>query len=78
MGWVTGIVVYILTWWVVLFMTLPLGVRSRDPGDPYYGTGAPRQPRMWFKIGLTSAIAAVLWLGIYALVRSPWLSFREG
>ena len=26
MGWLTGIVVYILTWWVVLFAILPLWV----------------------------------------------------
>jgi predicted secreted protein len=78
MGWVTGIVVYILTWWVVLFAMLPLWVTSREPGDPYYGTGAPKQPYLWWKVGLTSAIAAVLWVGIYVLVREPWFSFRGG
>jgi predicted secreted protein len=76
MGWVTGIVVYVLTWWLVLFAILPLRVTPTDPGETGYGTGAPKQPHLWWKIALTSGIAAVIWLGVYALVKSPWLSFR--
>jgi len=78
MGWVTGIVVYILTWWVTLFAILPLWVRPSDPDDPHYGTGAPKRPRMWLKAAVTSAVAAVLWVGIYVLVKEPWISFRGG
>jgi predicted secreted protein len=78
MGWVTGIVVYILTWWVVLFAILPLWVTPSDPTDPQYPTGAPKQPRMWRKAAVTSAVAAVVWVGIYVLVREPWISFRGG
>lgn len=76
MGWITGIVVYILTWWVVLFAILPLWVTPTDPGETGYGTGAPKRPYLWWKIALTSGVAAVIWLAIYALVKSPWLSFR--
>jgi predicted secreted protein len=78
MGWVTGIVVYILTWWVTLFAVLPLWVTPSDPDDPHYATGAPKQSRMWLKAGVTSLVAAVLWTGIYVLVKEPWISFRGG
>lgn len=78
MGWVTGIVVYILTWWVVLFAILPLWVTPSDPSDPQYATGAPKQPQMWLKASVTSAVAAVVWVGIYILVKEPWISFRGG
>jgi predicted secreted protein len=78
MGWVTGIVVYILTWWVVLFAILPLWVTPSDPSDPHYATGAPKRPRMWLKAGVTSLVAAVVWAGIYVLVKEPWISFRGG
>lgn len=78
MGWVTGTVVYVLTWWVVLFMTLPLWVKPTEPGDVGYGLGPPKQPYMWRKLALTSAIAAVIWIGIYVLVKEPWISFRGG
>ncbi|MFZ2005038.1 MAG: DUF1467 family protein [Stellaceae bacterium] len=78
MGWVTGIVVYILTWWVVLFAILPLWVKPTDPDEIGYGFGAPKQPFMWRKVALTSAIAAVVWVGIYILVIEPWITFRGG
>jgi predicted secreted protein len=75
-GWVTGIVVYILTWWVVLFAILPLWVRPTEPDDTGYGTGAPKQPHLRLKAAVTSAIAAVVWLVTYVLVKEPWISFR--
>ena len=78
MGWVTGIVVYILTWWVVLFAILPLWVQPANPDDSAYGIGAPQHPHMGRKAMVTSAIAAVLWVGIYILVKEPWFSFRGG
>jgi predicted secreted protein len=77
MNWVTGIVVYILVWWVTLFAVLPLWVTPAEPGDLGHGAGAPQHPYMLRKLALTTAIAAVIWLCIFALVTSPWLSFRE-
>jgi predicted secreted protein len=77
MGWVTGVVVYFLVWWVTLFAVLPLWVTPADPADPGHAAGAPAQPRLLLKVAVTTAVSAVIWLVIYALVRSPWLSFRE-
>jgi predicted secreted protein len=77
MGWVTGIVVYLLVWWVTLFAVLPLWVTPADRDDPGYAAGAPARPRLLLKAAITTAVSAVIWLLIFALVRSPWLSFRE-
>jgi len=49
MGWVTGIVVYFLVWWVTLFAVLPLWVTPADPGDPGYAAGAPERPRLLWR-----------------------------
>lgn len=76
MNWLTAIVVYILTWWVTLFMVLPLWVRPSDPDDPGHAAGAPARAMMGRKLALTSIIAAIIWLGIYIVVREPWFSFR--
>lgn len=76
MNWLTGIVVYILTWWVVLFAILPLWVTPSEPGDLGHDAGAPKRPLLARKLALTSAVAAVIWLVIYIVVREPWLSFR--
>ena len=76
MGWVTGIIVYVLVWWVTLFAVLPLWVTPSEPGDMGHDAGAPQHPRMLLKAAITTAVSAVIWLGIYFLVSSPWLSFR--
>ncbi len=77
MGWVTGIVLYLLVWWVTLFAVLPWWVTPADPDDPGYAAGAPARPRLLLKMAVTTAVSVVIWLIIYALVKSPWLSFRE-
>ncbi len=77
MGWVTGIVVYVLTWWITLFAVLPLWVTPAERDDPGHGAGAPQRPRMLLKVAVTTAVSALIWLGIYALVSSPWFSFRD-
>ena len=77
MAWVTGIVVYVLVWWITLFAVLPLWVTPADPQDPAHAVGAPQRPRLLLKVAITTVASAIIWLGIYILVSSPWLSFRE-
>ena len=76
MNWLTGIVVYILVWWVTLFAILPLWVTPADPEEPGFAAGAPRRPLMLRKVAVTTVVAAVIWLGIYIVVSEPWFSFR--
>jgi predicted secreted protein len=77
MAWVTGIVVYVLVWWITLFAVLPLWVTPAEPDDPGHAAGAPQRPRLLLKVAITTVVSVLIWLAIYALVKSPWLSFRE-
>jgi len=77
MAWVTGIVVYVLVWWITLFAVLPLWVTPAEPDDSGHAAGAPQRPRLLLKMAITTVVSALIWLAIYVLVRSPWLSFRE-
>ena len=77
MAWVTGIVVYVLLWWITLFDVLPLWVTPAEPGDHGHAAGAPQQPRLLLKMAITTVVAALIWLAIYLVIKSPWLSFRE-
>jgi predicted secreted protein len=76
MNWFTGIVVYVLVWWVTLFAVLPFWVVPAEQGEIGHEAGAPKQPLLLRKVLVTSAVSAIIWVGIYLLVRSPWLSFR--
>jgi predicted secreted protein len=76
----TGVIVYTLIWWTVLFAVLPIGTRPDTEGGPDSGgwRGAPERPLLLRKILATTVVSAVLWLGVYALVESDWISFRSG
>lgn len=68
-GFVTGLVVFLIVWWMVFFTTLPLGVRSQqDAGEVVRGTepGAPTDPRLKWKLWLTTLITSGLWLVYFA------------
>jgi predicted secreted protein len=70
MDWFTGVAVYITIWWVVLFMALPIGVRSQaETGEVTPGTdpGAPVIPDIGRKLLWTTIAAGVVW-AILALV----------
>ena len=77
MGIVSGIVVFVMIWSVVLFTVLPWGVRRDDHPEPGSDPGAPQRPRIWLKFAITTAIAIVLWFVVDAVILSDFISFRE-
>jgi predicted secreted protein len=63
----TGFAIYFVIWWVVLFLTLPFGVRSQHEdgegaGQAVPGTdpGAPVATRMGRKLIWTTVISAMI------------------
>jgi predicted secreted protein len=59
----TGFAIYFVLWWIVLFLTLPFGVRSQhEDGEGAPGTdpGAPIATQMGRKLTWTTAISAVV------------------
>ncbi|HTR15735.1 MAG TPA: DUF1467 family protein [Acetobacteraceae bacterium] len=79
MGWFTGLVLYLLIWWTVLFAVLPWGIRPVEAPDARSGwRGAPEKPFLLRKVLATTLIAAVIWVVCVLLIRGPWFSFRHG
>lgn len=76
----TGVVVFLLVWWTALFCVLPIGTRPDPEGDPEAGgwRGAPVAAHLGRKVLGTTAVTIVIWIGIWLLVESDWLSFRSG
>lgn len=74
---VSGIVVYILLWWWVFFMTLPFGVKTVEQPETGHATSAPAKPMLWKKALVTSVIALVFWFGVDWLISSGLYSFRD-
>ena len=70
----TGFAIYFVMWWIVLFLTLPFGVRSQHEdggGAPGTDPGAPVATRMGRKLIWNDGDFAVIF-GI-----AQW-AFRQG
>jgi predicted secreted protein len=76
LGWLSGILVYLVVWWLVIFMVLPWGVKPPDNPEPGHATSAPDRPMLWRKVAITSVITAVVWGIIYLAIENSWVSFR--
>ncbi len=77
MTWVSGIVVYTITWWVVLFIVLPWRVTTVKQTGRGEMAGAPDNPHLLYKAMWTTIIATVVFVGIYGLIASDLISFQD-
>lgn len=75
---VTGSAVYVIIWWLILFISLPFGVRppNDDELEPGQERGAPVKPMMWRKVAITTVVTTVIWIAIYLLAESGMINFR--
>ena len=77
MDFASGIVVYILLWWWIFFMSLPFGVRRAETVEIGHDTGAPEKPHLWKKALATTVLAAILWIGVNWVIEAELFSFRD-
>lgn len=85
MGWISGIAVFVMVWWVVFFAVLPWGLHARpeddDNRDPDreqgLAYGAPKRPRLPLKVTVTTALSIVLWIIIFLIIEAELFSFRD-
>ncbi len=71
MSWVSGAAIFFVIWWVVLFLALPIGLRTQDEdGDVTLGTtpSAPRGPHMARALLLATVFAIVIFGALYVAV----------
>lgn len=72
MSLATGIAIYFLIWWIVLFAVLPWGIRSQEESGSFAeGTdpGAPAVPGLGRKLAWTTVVAGAVfavWYVVYA------------
>ena len=74
---VSGVVVYVLLWWWVLFMVLPFGAKAPEQVEKGHATSAPAKPRMMLKLIITTALSAILFIFVYLIIASDIFSFRD-
>ena len=72
----TGIMVFVVLWWTVIFAVLPWGNRPPERVEPGHAASAPAKPRLLIKFAVTTAVTLVLWLLIDQAIRHQLVSFR--
>ena len=78
MTWFTGLMVYAIIWWVVLFAVLPWGVRPQGAdGVPGTDPGAPMASRIVAKLIWTTVVASVVF-AVCAVVYAKGLVTLDG
>ena len=76
----TGFAIYFVMWWIVLFLTLPFGVRSQhEDGEGAPGTdpGAPIVTRMGGKLIWTTVISAILFAAAVLAYNAGYLNVER-
>jgi len=77
MDLVSGIVVFILLWWWVFFMTLPFGVKTPDQVEVGHATSAPEKPMLRRKAMIATGIATILFGIVYWIIDSKLISLDQ-
>jgi len=80
MDFVTGLVVYLIVWWLALFTILPLGVTGQaESGQIVPGTesGAPVIANLKAKAWMTTVMAAIVWLILFVVLEYQLISLND-
>lgn len=77
MGWFSGIVVYILIWWLVIFGVLSHGNTPKEEGDEDGVAGAPKDVNIKKKFLITSLISAVIWVLVFLVIEYGPIDMHE-
>jgi len=75
MSFATGLIVFVIVWWLVLFMVLPWGIRREEAPEAGHEPGAPANPRIVLKLVITTLIAGVIWGGVYWAIAADLIHF---
>ena len=76
----TGLAIYFVIWWLVLFAVLPWGVRSQhETGDVVAGSdpGAPAIPYLGKKLLWTTVVAALVFGVLYVIHANRWITLDD-
>ena len=73
----TGIILYIMIYWLVIFMALPFGNKPADVVDLGNAASAPANPRLKQKFLATAVVSAVIWLTVFLLIHFQVIDFYD-
>ncbi len=77
----SGIVVFIMIWWTVIFCVLPIGMSTTydkdDEEDTLQAPGAPKTFNLKKKLLLTTLISVILWCIVYIIIQADVFNIKD-
>lgn len=66
---------FVMLWWLIFFISLPIGIKNDN--NPLKGNaiGAPSNPRLLKKAFLTTAITTIITFSFFFLLQYGYLDF---
>ncbi|RFC65255.1 DUF1467 family protein [Fulvimarina endophytica] len=79
MGWVSGLAIFFIIWWTVLFAVLPFGNQIPEGEEQLLGTQeeTPSNPRMMKKAMITTVISVLVFGAFYLVTEVLGFSFSD-
>ena len=73
----TAAIFFLISWWLIFFVTLPFGVHRLEEPEPGMEPGAPEKPLLWTKAGVTTLVAIGITLLVKWAMDSGLISLRS-
>ncbi len=80
MGIPGSLMVIAITWWLVFFTLLPIGIRSQlEEGNVTPGSepSAPVAPKLMWKSVASLVVSLVIWAGLYSVIEYHLLTLDD-
>ena len=74
MSFFESFVIYVVVWWVLFFVSLPIGIRRSHSFIPGQDSGAPEKTYLWKKFLIVSVITFAFTLIIIYLINNKLIS----
>ncbi len=69
--------IFVISWWLGWFLTLPFGAKAPDKVEPGHASSAPDKPRLLIKAVIATGIACVITAVVVVIILSGWINVRD-
>ncbi len=73
----TGVILYIMIYWLMLFAVLPFGNKPVEEVEMGNATSAPANPRMKIKFLVTAGVAGAIWVAVFLMIHFDVIDFYD-
>lgn len=77
MSLVSGIVIFVIIWWIIFFIALPVGIKREKNLKKGQNQGAPKNPYLGKKVFWTTLVSIVLFVIVWWVIELDIVNFRQ-